>query len=101
MIFRFTPDADAELTQAREWYSHQRKDLDLEFIKCIDDTVSRIVNNPHLFPIVYRDLRRALVRRFPYAIIYQIGAVEIQIVAVSHSSRDPDSWKVRILQDSY
>jgi len=27
MIFRFTPEADAELTEAREWYSHQRKDL--------------------------------------------------------------------------
>ena len=30
MIVRFTPDADAELTGAREWYFHQRKDLDLE-----------------------------------------------------------------------
>jgi len=32
MIIRFTPEADAELTEARQWYSHQRKDLDLEFM---------------------------------------------------------------------
>lgn len=98
MILRFTPDADAELTEAREWYSHKRKDLDLEFMQCIDDTLSRIVDNPHLFPLIYRDVRRAIVRRFPYTILYEAGAVEIQIVAVFHSIRDPDSWKVRIPQ---
>ena len=27
MLIRFSPEADAELTEAREWYSHQRKDL--------------------------------------------------------------------------
>jgi plasmid stabilization system protein ParE len=50
MIVRFTPDADAELTGAREWYSHQRKDLDLEFMQCIDDALSRAVDNPRFFP---------------------------------------------------
>jgi hypothetical protein len=41
MIIRFTPEADAELTGACEWYSHQRKNLDLEFMQCIDDALSR------------------------------------------------------------
>jgi hypothetical protein len=55
MIIRFIPDADAELTEAREWYSHQRCDLDGEFMQCIDDALSLIVNDPHLFPIIYRN----------------------------------------------
>jgi hypothetical protein len=33
MIIRFTPEADAELAEARQWYAHQREDLDLEFMK--------------------------------------------------------------------
>ena len=33
MIIRFTPDADAELAEARQWYAHQREDLDLEFMQ--------------------------------------------------------------------
>lgn len=55
MLIRFTPEADAELTEARHWYSHYRQDLDLEFMQCIDDVLARVVSNPHLFPVVYRD----------------------------------------------
>lgn len=95
MIIRFTPEADVELTEAREWYSHQRKDLDLEFMQCIDDALSRITRNPFLFPAVYHELRRVVVRRFPFAIFYELMSDEIQVIAVFHSRRDPEMWKVR------
>ena len=58
MIIRFTPEADTELAEAREWYAHQREDLDLEFMQSIDDALSRIVANPNQYPNVYRSLRR-------------------------------------------
>ena len=96
MIIRFTPEADAELTEAREWYSHQRKDLDLEFMQCIDDALFRVVNNPLLFPLAYRGLRRVVVRRFPFAIFYEVIAEEIQVMAVFHSRRNPEMWKSRV-----
>ena len=64
MIIRFTPDADSELAEARQWYAHQREDLDLEFMQSVDDALSRVVRSPHLYPIVYRNLRRAVVRLF-------------------------------------
>ena len=35
MIIRFTPQANTELAEAREWYAHQRVDLYLEFMKSI------------------------------------------------------------------
>ena len=96
MLIRFTPEADAELTGACEWYSHRRKNLDLEFMECIDDALSRVVDNPHVFPIVYADLRRAVVRRFPFAIFYEVGTDEIQVIAVFHSRRDPAIWRSRV-----
>ena len=96
MIIRFTPDADAELADARQWYAHQRVDLDLEFVECIDDALSRIVQNPKLYPIVYRTLRRVVVRRFPFAVFYEVNADEIQVIAVFHSRRDPKMWKSRV-----
>ena len=95
MIIRFTPEADAELTEAREWYSHQRKDLDLEFMQCIDDALGRIARNPVLFPTVYGDLRRVVIRRFPFAVFYALTSDEIQVIAVFHSRRDPEMWKAR------
>ena len=96
MIIRFTLEADAELTEAREWYSHQRKDLDLEFMQCIDDALSRIVDNPYVFPVVHRNLHRAVVRHFPFAVLYEITSDEIQVIAVFHSRRDPERWKSRV-----
>ena len=96
MIIRFTPDADADLAEARQWYAHQREDLDLEFMECIDDALSRVVRNPHLYPIVYRTLRRVVVRRFPFAVFYEVTATEIHVIAVFHSRRDPEVWKSRV-----
>jgi len=96
MVIRFTPDADAELAEARQWYAHQRADLDFEFMGYIDDALSRVVRNPNSYPIVYRTLRRVVVRRFPFAIFYEVTEDEIHIIAVFHSRRDPESWKSRV-----
>jgi len=96
MIIRFSAEADAELTEAREWYSHQRENLDLEFMQSIEDALLRVVHGPHSFPLVYRNLRRAVVRRFPFAVFYVAGDNEIQVVAVFHSRRDPGRWKSRV-----
>ena len=96
MVIRFTPDADAELAEARQWYAHQRADLDIEFMERIDDALSRIIRNPRSYPIVYRTLRRAVVRRFPFAVFYDVTADEIHVIAVFHSRRDPEIWKSRV-----
>ena len=40
-------------------------------------------------------MRRALLRRFPYAVFYEIGAVEIVVYAVFHCARNPRAWKRR------
>ena len=93
MIIRFTPEADAELAEARQWYAHQRENLDIELMECIDDALSRVVRNPELYPIVYGNLRRAVVRRFPFAVFDEVTADEIHVVAVFHSRRDPETWK--------
>ena len=96
MIVRFTPEADNELAEARQWYAHQRNDLDLEFMQSIDDALSRVVANPQQYPMVYRTLRRCVVRRFPFAIFYTVSADEIEVVAVFHSRRNPKKWKSRV-----
>jgi len=96
MKIRFQQDADVELAEARQWYAHQRTDLDLEFMDCIEEALSRVARYPDLFPVVFRDLRRVVVRRFPFAIFYRVTQDEIQVVAVFHSRRNPRIWKTRL-----
>lgn len=45
---------------------------------------------------VFQELRVALVRRFPYAIVYRVDEDQITVVAVYHSRRDPRSWQRRV-----
>jgi plasmid stabilization system protein ParE len=63
---------------------------------CIEDALVLVAQNPQLFQFAYRNLRRAVVRRFPFAIFYQVMSDEILVVAVFHSRRDPEVLRERI-----
>ena len=90
MQIRFQPEAEAELAEARLWYSLQREGLDAALMKRVDQTLAAIVANPLSYPIVYRNLRRAVLRQFPFAIFYEPSESEIVVFAIYHSRRDPE-----------
>lgn len=56
---------------------------------------SAIAETPQLHPVVHRNTRRALLRRFPFGVYYQMETAAIVVVAVMHGSRNPDHWKRR------
>jgi plasmid stabilization system protein ParE len=56
---------------------------------------NRISEQPALYPVVHRGTRRALTRRFPFAVYYLWQAEVIIVVAVMHGSRNPRRWKQR------
>ena len=96
MQIRFDPAAEADLAEARLWYRRQRPGLDLAFMLRVDETLSRIVDAPYLYPIVYRQLRRAVLRQFPLAIFYDVVNDEIRVFAVYHTRRDRKQLRSRI-----
>jgi hypothetical protein len=52
--------------------------------------------NPRQFPVVYKSIRRALLRSFPYALMFVIEADEtLTVIACFHGSRDPAHWQER------
>ena len=90
MQIRFQPEAESELAEARLWYSLQREGLDAELMSRVDQTLRAISASPRSYPIVYRNLRRAVLRQFPFAIFYELTESEIVVFAVYHSRRDPE-----------
>jgi len=64
------PQAEDEIQSAYYWYEKRREGLGKDFLLCIEEIIERISRSPHLYPIVYKNIRRALVRRFPYSIFY-------------------------------
>lgn len=63
----------------------------------IERTVGRLRESPLRWPPYLHGTRKALLRRFPFALIYRAGADEIQVVAVAHLHRRPGYWRNRPL----
>jgi hypothetical protein len=62
----FEPEVEAGVDEAYRWYERQRHGLGEDFLAAVRATLGRIQLNPELQAVVYREVRRALVRRFPY-----------------------------------
>lgn len=92
----FSPAARAELIDAQDWYENEAHGLGRRFRAAVDTVVERMSANPRQFPVIYKSIRRALVRRFPYALMFVIEADEtLTVIACFHGSRDPVHWHGR------
>jgi plasmid stabilization system protein ParE len=89
--------AQADLFAAWDWYESQRVGLGEEFLLCVEEAFDRIKRYPLAHPEVHHRSRRALLRRFPYVVLYRVIGEIIYVVAVFHGFRDPESeeWKQR------
>ena len=90
-----TPAARAELIDAQDWYEAESPGLGRRFRQAIDVLVERMSANPRQFPVVFKNVRRALVRRFPYALFFVVEDQTLLVIACFHSSRDPLRWQER------
>lgn len=92
----FHPQAEIELVAAATWYEGEQTDLGKRFLSSLEDGISRIRINPKLFPFVDGDIRRCLLRTFPFAILFRQRTSRIEIVAVMHLKRHPGYWQERV-----
>lgn len=90
------PEAELDLEDAYNWYEQQSRGLGSEFIRVVDASLANIQLNPLAYPLIYKQVRRKLVRRFPYAIFYLVNKDTIAIIAVFHAQRDPKQWQKRV-----
>jgi plasmid stabilization system protein ParE len=91
----FRPQAESELLEARGWYESQRAGLGQTFTETVDQVLASILSNPLAHPPVHGETRRAVLRRFPYAIYFHVMADEIVVLAVMHGRRRPQLWRER------
>jgi toxin ParE1/3/4 len=89
------PEADAELTDAMEYYEERRRGLGDEFFFAVDDALTAIRHRAESFPAVHGDVRRALLRRFPYGVYYFVEGDAVVVIAIFHGKRNPKRWQDR------
>lgn len=96
MSFRFHPDAATELSEAVQYYEDSEKSLGQDLAFEVLSAVRRAVAHPRAWAILEGEIRRSLVRRFPYGILYAPETQGILVVAVMHLHRVPGYWKDRL-----
>jgi toxin ParE1/3/4 len=95
--YSFHPESQAEFYQSIEYYDEREDGLGYDFAVEVFAAIERAAANPEIWPLAHSDIRRCLVHRFPYGILYHYpeNGEEILIVAVMHLHRDPEYWKTR------
>lgn len=96
MRIRFSKLAQLEIDDAVAWYDSQSQDLGTRFLDDLDRTIRRTVAFPLSCTEIEPELRRCLLTRFPYGIIYGIDSDTIVVIAVAHLHRKPRYWTDRL-----
>lgn len=88
------PEAEREFTAAAQYYESQRPGLGIDFIAAMDEAMDDLLRFPHRWRVIEHDVRRGLLRRFPYAFHYweKTTGEELEILAINHSKRHPVYW---------
>ncbi len=95
MTFRFHPEAERELREAIEYYEEVEPGLGYDFSVEVYSAVQRAVTYPQAWPVLDGDIRRVLVRRFPYGALYAEEEGSLLIIVVMNLHREPGYWKGR------
>lgn len=95
MSFRLHPEAERELHEAIEYYEEIEAGLGYDLSVEVYSAIQRALAYPRAWPSLDGEIRRALVRRYPYGVLYSEEAASLLIVAVMNLHREPGYWKGR------
>lgn len=92
----FLDAAQSELDETIDYYEEQRAGLGFEFADEVEEALVRIENYPQAWSPLSLRVRRCLVNRFPYGVIYEVRDERLVVVAIQNLHRAPDSWRSRV-----
>ena len=97
MRFEFSPEAKAEFSDGESYYERQVPGLGARFRADVRDALKRLRHWPLAAQIERGEIRRVILSRFPYKLLYSIETDCIYIIAVAHLHRAPEYWVDRDL----
>ncbi len=96
MRVEFHPEAEDEFAEAAQFYKQRGHTLGQRFARELWSTIDRVVATPERWRVIEGDVRKCVVRVFPYGVLYTIEADFILIVAIAHGKRQPGYWRHRL-----
>jgi plasmid stabilization system protein ParE len=87
----FRSSANAQVVQAQAWYEHKRLGLGAEFARSLESAISRVARNPFAAPVVHQEVRRVLLKRFPYSVFYTTQDDHLIVLSCLHTRQNADN----------
>ena len=88
-------EAEKDIKEAFNWYETQRQALGMSFLSELESILAQIQENPQLYAFVHNTIRRALCKRFPFAVYFIENQSGIHVLAVLQQRRNPSEWQNR------
>jgi hypothetical protein len=85
----FIPEIEEDVMDGYLWYKAKSSELGNDFLQMFYSYANDIMWNPLIYPRVFKEFRRCLIKRFPYSIYFTIIENQIFVVGFFHCSRDP------------
>jgi plasmid stabilization system protein ParE len=85
-----------ELAETKRFYNRQQQGLGESFKREAEAAAKLIQERPLSWQVEVEPVRRFILDRFPYKMLYIIRAEQIVVIAVAHQHRQPDYWVDRI-----
>ena len=85
--------AEAQAFHARNWYESQLDGLGRRFVAELDHAIQKAHENSQHYQVVHREIRRVLLRRFPYAVFFISEPKRVVVLAILHQYEDPTKWE--------
>ena len=94
MVFR--SEAEQEFEYAHDYYNSIRRELGLQFLTQVEIVLTRISLHPQIHQVVFEDIRKGVVKRFPYCVFYRAHPDRIEVISVFDARQDPKLWQSRV-----
>jgi len=92
----FSETAHQELEDTIDYLELEFEGLGHRFKKEVNLALQRISRHPNAWSVELDDVRKCLLHKFPYKILYSVEADHIIVIAVAHQHRHPDYWTDRL-----
>lgn len=88
-------EAESDFDNSYKYYFEESPIIANAFYQQINISFESIKKTPYSFPVVYKNVRKFTVKKFPFLIYFQVEEYVVKVIAIFHSSRNPEIWKER------
>ncbi len=88
-------EAEADFESSYNYYASVSETVADNFFKQTNESFEQILKNPEIYPKIYKNIRRYVLKKFPFVVYFQIENEIIKVIALFHTSRNPEIWMQR------